>query len=46
MLRQGMKYGVALIATYLIVRNASSSGTVISSGANGISTVTKTFQGR
>jgi len=46
MLKQSMKYGVGLIAVYLVVANASNSGKVIESGASGISTVTKTFQGR
>jgi hypothetical protein len=46
MLKQGMKYGVGLVAVYLLVKNASGSGTLISSGASGISTVTKTLQGR
>jgi len=41
-----LTYGTALIATYLLVKNASGSGTVIDSGARGISTVTQTFQGR
>ncbi len=46
MLKTSMKYGVGLVALYLVVANASNSGTVITSGASGISTVTKTFQGR
>jgi hypothetical protein len=41
-----LTYGAGLIATFLVVRNASGSGKIISSGAAGISTVTKTFQGR
>jgi hypothetical protein len=39
-------YGVGLIALYLAVANASGTGTVITSGAQGLSTVTKTLQGR
>lgn len=39
-------YGVGLIATYLLVANASNAGNLISSGASGLSTVTKTLQGR
>jgi hypothetical protein len=46
MVKQGMKYGVGLIALYLLVANASGSGQVFSSGAAGLSTVTKTLQGR
>jgi hypothetical protein len=40
------KYGVGLIGLYLLVANASGTGTLFTSGANGISTVTKTLQGR
>lgn len=46
MVKQGMKYGVGLIALYLLVANASGAGSVFSNGAAGISTVTKTLQGR
>jgi hypothetical protein len=46
MVKQGMKYGVGLIALYLLVANASGAGQVFTSGANGLSTVTKTLQGR
>lgn len=46
MIKQSIKYGVGLIGLYLLVANASGSGQVISSGASGISTVTKTLQGR
>lgn len=46
MLKQSVKYGVTLIGLYLVVANASNSGKVISSGANGVATVTKTLQGR
>jgi len=39
-------YGVGLIALYIAVANASNTGTVISSGAQGVAAVTKTLQGR
>lgn len=39
-------YGVGMIVTFLLVQNASNAGNLISSGAQGLSTVTKTFQGR
>lgn len=46
MFKQTLKYGGGLIALYLLVANASGSGQVFTSGANGLSTVTKTLQGR
>ena len=46
MIRQLAKYGASLIALYVIVANGSNFGKVISSGATGISGVTKTLQGR
>lgn len=46
MIKQSMKYGVGLVALYLLVANASNAGTLFTSGANGVSTVTRTFQGR
>lgn len=46
MIRQLAKYGAGLIALYIVVANGSSFGTVISKGATGISTVSKTLQGR
>jgi hypothetical protein len=46
MIRKLAGYGVGLIALYIVVANASNSGTVITSGAQGLSTVTKTLQGR
>lgn len=46
MLRQLSKYGAGLIALYLVVANGSRFGQVITSGANGISGVTRTLQGR
>lgn len=44
--RTYMKYSAVLIALYLLVKNASGSGTVLTKGAAGVSTVTKTLQGR
>lgn len=44
--KQSIKYGVSLIALYLLVANASGTGTLFDSGSRGISTVAKTFQGR
>ena len=46
MIRQLAKYGVGLIALYLVVVNAEGAKGLISSGAQGLSGVTKTFQGR
>jgi hypothetical protein len=46
MLRQAMKYGAVLVGLYVVVANASGFGTVFSQGANGLSGVTKTLQGR
>lgn len=46
MIKKLAGYGVGLIALYLAVANYSGTGSVISAGADGISTVTKTLQGR
>lgn len=46
MLKKGMGYTVGLIALYLVVNNATNSGKVMTDGANGFATVTKTLQGR
>lgn len=46
MLRQLSKYGVGLIALYLIVANATGFGKVLSQGGTTVSQVTKTLQGR
>lgn len=46
MIRNLTKYGAGLIALYLIVANGSKFGQVITAGANGVSGVTKTLQGR
>lgn len=39
-------YGVGMIVLYLGLNHASAAGTLFTSGAQGVSTVTKTFQGR
>jgi len=44
--KTSLKYGAGLIALYLGVANYTGAGRLITSGANGVSTVTKTFQGR
>jgi hypothetical protein len=46
MLKTFGKYSFGLIALYLGVANYTGAGRLIESGANGVSTVTKTFQGR
>lgn len=46
MIRKLAGYGVGLVALYIVVANASNSGNVITSGASGLATVTKTLQGR
>ena len=46
MLRQTVKYGTGLIALYVVVSKASGFGQAFESGARGISSVTKTLQGR
>ena len=46
MLRQALKGFGILIATYLVVTNASGAGRVITAGASGIGTVTRNLQGR
>jgi hypothetical protein len=46
MIKKLSGYGVGLIALYLVVQNASGTGSVITQGAAGLSTVTKTLQGR
>jgi hypothetical protein len=46
MFRTYLKYSAVLIGLYLVVRNASGAGSVIAKGASGVSTVTKTLQGR
>jgi hypothetical protein len=44
--KQAIKYGVSLIALYIVVANGSNFGTAFSAGARGVSDVTRTFQGR
>jgi hypothetical protein len=44
--RTYMKYSAVLIGLYLLVKNASGSGSIITKGASGVATVTKTLQGR
>lgn len=44
--KQFFKGAVGLTALYLLVANASGTGTLFTSGANGVSTVWKTAQGR
>lgn len=39
-------YGAVLIGLYIAVANGSNTGRVISAGASGVSTVTKSLQGR
>lgn len=46
MLKKGLGYTVALIALYLGVNNAANAGKLMTDGANGFATVTKTLQGR
>lgn len=46
MLRQLAKYGAGLIALYVIVANGSNFGRVITAGAQGVSNVSRTLQGR
>lgn len=44
--RTYMKYSAVLIGLYLLVRNATGAGTVISKAASGAATIDKTLQGR
>lgn len=46
MIRTVLHYGAALTALYLIVYNGTNAGNLIKDGANGVSTVEKTLQGR
>lgn len=46
MFKQTLKYGTGLIALYLVVANGSNFGKVITDGAAGAASVTKTLQGR
>jgi hypothetical protein len=44
--KQYGKYGFGLIALYIVVANGTNFGTAFTAGARGVSTVTKTLQGR
>lgn len=46
MLKKGLGYFTALVALYIGVQTTSNTGKVITDGANGFATVTKTLQGR
>lgn len=45
-MKNAVKYGFGAIALYLVVANGTKAGSVITSGANGLSTVTRSLQGR
>lgn len=45
-MKQYLRYGTGLVALYIVIANGSNFGTVISKGAEGVATVTKTLQGR
>lgn len=45
-MKQYGKYGFTLIALYIVVANGTNFGKAFTAGAQGISTVTKTLQGR
>lgn len=45
-MRKALTYSAGLIALYLIVEHYTGSGTVLSKGASGISTVVQSLQGR
>jgi hypothetical protein len=45
-MKQALRYGVGLVALYIVVANGSNFGTAMSAGARGVSDVTRTFQGR
>ena len=44
--RQYLKYSATLVGLYIVVTKASGFGTVMSRGAEGVATVTRTLQGR
>ena len=46
MLKKGLGYTFGAIALFIVVNNYTGSGKVITDGANGFATVTKTLQGR
>lgn len=41
-----LKWGAALIAVYLVARNATGAGKFVSASTSGAGTVIKAFQGR
>lgn len=45
-MRQALKYFAGLVGLYIVVANASGMGTLLTQGASGASTFTKTLQGR
>jgi hypothetical protein len=45
-MKQYLKYGAGLIGLYIVVANGTNFGTAFSAGAQGVSAVTKTLQGR
>lgn len=45
-MKQYGKYFAGLIGLYIVVANGSNFGTAFSAGAAGVSSVTKTLQGR
>lgn len=46
MIRTALHYAFTLTVLYLVVANATNSGTLIKDGSAGVSSVEKTFQGR
>lgn len=44
--RKALEYGAGLIALYLVVAHASAFGTIMTSSANGTTSLTKALQGR
>ena len=45
-MRQGLKYFAGLVGLYILVANATGTGTLFSQGAQGASGFTRTLQGR
>ena len=45
-MKQYGKYFAGLIGLYIVVAHGSNFGTAFTAGANGVSSVTKTLQGR
>jgi hypothetical protein len=45
-IKKGLGYFTGLVALYIVVQQTSNTGRVITDGANGFSTVTRTLQGR